>query len=43
MLQKKEWYMDAKKSETDETRKLAYVVICLSMFVFVLIGLGPMI
>ena len=35
--------MDGKKSETDETRKLTYVVICLSMFVFVVIGLGPMI
>jgi hypothetical protein len=35
--------MDSKKPETDETRKLTYVVICLSMFVFVVVGLGPMI
>jgi len=35
--------MDNKKPEIDETRKLTYVVICLSMFVFVVVGLGPMI
>lgn len=34
--------MKGEKPEVDETRKLTYVVISLSMFVFVLIGLGPL-
>ncbi len=33
--------MDTKKSMEEETRKLTYVVIILSMLVLVLFGLGP--
>jgi hypothetical protein len=44
--EKKEGYMDKKplKDEReDETKKLTFVVIYMSMFVLVLFGLGPMI
>jgi hypothetical protein len=34
--------MDSKKSLEEETRKLKYVVIFLSMLVLVLFGLGPL-
>lgn len=33
--------MDKKKPLEDETRKLAFVVIYMTMFVLVLFGLGP--
>jgi hypothetical protein len=33
--------MDNKKPVEDETGKLIYVVICMSMIVLVLFGLGP--
>ena len=33
--------MEGEKPEMGETRKLTYVVICLSMFVLVLVGIGP--
>ena len=35
--------MDNKKPLEEETRKLTYAVIYMSMFVMVLFGLGPMI
>jgi hypothetical protein len=35
--------MDNKKAIEDETKKLKFVVIYMSMFVLVLFGLGPMI
>jgi len=35
--------MEDKKQQEDETRKLTYVVISMSLFVVVLFGLGPMI
>lgn len=35
--------MDEEKQQEDETRKLTYVVIFMSLFVVVLFGLGPMI
>jgi hypothetical protein len=35
--------MENKKQMEDETGRLIYVVICMSMVVFVLFGLGPMI
>lgn len=34
--------MDSKKPVEDETKKLVYVVISMSMIVFVLYGLGPL-
>jgi hypothetical protein len=40
---KKEDEMDNKKTIEDETKKLKFVVIYMSMFVLVLFGLGPMI
>ena len=39
----KEDEMDNKKTLEDETKKLKFVVIYMSMFVLVLFGLGPMI
>ena len=33
--------MEGEKPEVGETRKLTYVVICLSLLVFVLVGVGP--
>ena len=33
--------MDDKKEQEDETKKLAIVVVCMSVFVMVLFGLGP--
>jgi len=43
MRRKKEMCMDDKKpfEEKDETRKLTFVVIYMTMFVLVLFGLGP--
>lgn len=38
-----ESYMDDKKVQEDETRKLAIVVVCMSVIVMVLFGLGPII
>lgn len=35
--------MHNKKTTEDETKKLTFVVIYMSMFVLVLFGLGPMI
>ncbi len=36
--------MDKKKSmENDDTRKLAFVVVYMSVFVLVLFGLGPLV
>jgi hypothetical protein len=35
--------MDDKKKQDDETRKLTFVVIFMSLFVVVLFGLGPLI
>ena len=35
--------MDDKKQQEDETRKLTFVVIFMSLFVVVLFGLGPLI
>jgi hypothetical protein len=35
--------MDDKKKQEDETRKLTFVVIFMSLFVVVLFGLGPLI
>lgn len=35
--------MDNKKAIEDETKKLKFAVIYMSMFVLVLFGLGPMI
>ena len=35
--------MDDKKQQDDETRKLTFVVIFMSLFVVVLFGLGPLI
>ncbi len=35
--------MDDKKQQEDETRKLTFVVIFMSLFVVVLFGLGPII
>jgi hypothetical protein len=35
--------MDDKKQREDETRKLTFVVIFMSLFVVVLFGLGPLI
>jgi hypothetical protein len=35
--------MDEKKQREDETRKLTFVVIFMSLFVVVLFGLGPLI
>ncbi len=35
--------MDEKKQREDETRKLTFVVIFMSLFVAVLFGLGPLI
>jgi hypothetical protein len=35
--------MDDKKQQEDETRKLTFVVIFMSLFVAVLFGLGPLI
>jgi len=35
--------MDKKKPLEEETRKLAYVVIYMSVFVLVLFGLGPLV
>ena len=35
--------MDEKKQQEDETRKLTFVVIFMSLFVAVLFGLGPLI
>jgi hypothetical protein len=43
MYGKKEDVMDKKKAIEDETKKLKFVVIYMSMFVLVLFGLGPMI
>jgi hypothetical protein len=34
--------MDIKKSMEEETRKLTYIVIFLSMLVLVIFGLGPL-
>jgi hypothetical protein len=35
--------MDDKKKQDDETRKLTFVVIFMSLFVVVIFGLGPLI
>jgi len=35
--------MDNKKSMENDTRKLAFVVVYMSVFVFILFGLGPLI
>lgn len=35
--------MDKKKIPEDDTRKLAFVVVYMSVFVLVLFGLGPLI
>ncbi len=35
--------MDEKKQREDETRKLKFVVIYMSLFVVMLFGLGPLI
>ena len=35
--------MDDKKKQDDETRKLTFVVIFMSLFVVILFGLGPLI
>lgn len=35
--------MEDKKQQEDETRKLTFVVIFMSLFVIVLFGLGPLI
>jgi len=35
--------MEDKKQQEDETRKLTFVVIFMSLFVVVLFGLGPLI
>lgn len=35
--------MDNKKQQEDETRKLTFVVIFMSIFVALLFGLGPLI
>ncbi len=35
--------MEKKKPLEDETRKLTYAVICMSMVVLVLFGLGPLV
>lgn len=35
--------MDDKKKQDDETRKLTFVVVFMSLFVVVLFGLGPLI
>jgi hypothetical protein len=40
---KKESYMDDKKKQEVETRKLTFVVIFMSLFVVVLFGLGLLI